>query len=237
MQLTVIIGLLFSVVLGSGIVLSLRPKPAVIKMMLAFSGAYLLSVCVLELIPEIYFSLEERSGLFILAGFLIQLVLSYFSEGVEHGHMHTGHRTFTAPVLFSLVIHSFAEGMALGGDITHTDFGKALFAGILLHKVPIAIVVTSVLVSDNVKTPRMLGVLILFALSAPAGMWLSGLGFGDDLSEAIWVPILLAVVAGMLLHISTIILFESSHDHRFNAMKLLIILLGVAVALGVYFRL
>ena len=46
---------------------------------------------------------------------------------------------------------------------------------------------------------------------------------------ALWI--LFAVVIGIFLHISTTILFESSEDHRFNYLRLGIILTGAALAM------
>lgn len=39
-----------------------------------------------------------------------------------------------------------------------------------------------------------------------------------------------AFVVGVLLHVSTTILFESSKNHQFNASKLVVILLGIIIA-------
>jgi len=39
-----------------------------------------------------------------------------------------------------------------------------------------------------------------------------------------------AIIIGIFLHISTIILFETSKDHRFNLLKFVAILVGMAVA-------
>jgi hypothetical protein len=39
-----------------------------------------------------------------------------------------------------------------------------------------------------------------------------------------------AVVIGIFLHISTVILFESSEGHKFNIRKLSVIALGVVIA-------
>jgi hypothetical protein len=43
---------------------------------------------------------------------------------------------------------------------------------------------------------------------------------------------LTGISGGILLHISTTILYESSADHRFNRQKALITLLGLALAAG-----
>ena len=44
--------------------------------------------------------------------------------------------------------------------------------------------------------------------------------------------IILAVVVGIFLHISTTIIFETSENHKFNIFKLVSILIGCALAFG-----
>ena len=64
-----------------------RDNTQLLKLVLSFSGAYLFSITVLHLIPEVYHSHQtsgEIIGLFILGGFLFQLVLEHFSQGIEH---------------------------------------------------------------------------------------------------------------------------------------------------------
>jgi uncharacterized membrane protein YadS len=44
------------------------------------------------------------------------------------------------------------------------------------------------------------------------------------------LPYVMAVLMGIILHVSTMILFEAEEGHRFNRVKFLIILLGFAAA-------
>src|SRR5262245_10511867 len=111
--------LLFGSVLLSGLfALRLKNVNALwLKLLLAFSGAYLFALCVLHLIPETYESGSGKIGYFILAGFILQLLLEFFSEGIEHGHVHihqTHQHAFPFTIIFSLSLHSFLEGMPLG---------------------------------------------------------------------------------------------------------------------------
>src|SRR3954470_4770857 len=89
--------LLFSSILFSGcsVFLFKGINARVLKLLLAFSGAYLFALTVLHLIPEIYRSGEKTIGIFIFIGFFIQIVLEFFSEGIEHGHIHI-HRSQNA---------------------------------------------------------------------------------------------------------------------------------------------
>ena len=82
------ITLFLAVLLGVLAVLIIKPHSKTIQLLLSFSGAYLLSMTVLHLIPEVFSEQIENIGLFILIGILIQTILEYFSKGAEHGHVH-----------------------------------------------------------------------------------------------------------------------------------------------------
>ncbi|PIZ05922.1 MAG: ZIP family metal transporter, partial [Flavobacteriales bacterium CG_4_10_14_0_8_um_filter_32_5] len=70
--------------------------------------------------------------------------------------------------------------------------------------------------------------IVLFALSAPLGLFLSqhyGTIFLEDLT------VLMALAVGVLMHISTTILFESSENHKFNFKRFAVIIVGFMLAI------
>ena len=81
---------MLSVVFGVTIVLLYsKSKPLNLKLFLAFSGAFLLSTTIFELLPEVYTNLQTKKiGLFIMGGILLQILLEFYSKGAEHGHLH-----------------------------------------------------------------------------------------------------------------------------------------------------
>ena len=70
----------------------------------------------LHLIPELYISAKGNIGIYILIGFFLQILLEFFSQGIEHGHVHL-HKShehhFPIAIMLSLCVHSFLEGMPL----------------------------------------------------------------------------------------------------------------------------
>lgn len=221
-----IIALLLSVVIGVLLVLLLRPRAKIVSLLLTFSGAYLLSITVLKLFPEIYtinIGKEIPIGIYIIIGLITQLVLDFFSKGAEHGHVDSIDTQFFPWALFiSLNIHAFMEGLPLS-DHHHND----LLWAIVIHKVPIAMVLASFLIHYKSNKVYAILFLVVFALMTPLGTLLGGnISFLITYSNQIN-----AIVAGVFLHIATIILFESSKEHRFNFLKFSSLLLGVALAL------
>jgi zinc transporter ZupT len=226
--------LLFSTVILSGTsVLFLKIGSKALKLILAFSGAFLLAITVLHLIPEIYSTPNVKTGVFILFGFLLQILIEYFSEGIEHGHIHIHkheEQTFPIAIMLALSVHSFIEGMPLAGEFSETK--RSLATGIILHNVPIAIALMSMLIQSGQKKGMSLLWLFIFALMTPAGALTGNLLEGSTHLISNYSNYLMAIVVGIFLHVSTTILFESSEHHRFQFVKLAVILAGMGLAIA-----
>ena len=217
--------LIFSVFLGVILVLIIKPNKNLTRLLLAFSGAYLLSVTVLHLLPEVY-TVDANftiSGIFILAGIILQSILESFSKGAEHGHIHihTDGKKFPLLLFVSLCIHAFSEGLPI-----HSADQNLLWA-ILVHKIPIAIVLTSFLLQAKYSKKIIVSFLFFFSLMSPLGLLLGEkvIFFSNYKTE------ITALIIGVFLHISTIILFESTENHKFNLKKFAAIVLGLALTL------
>lgn len=203
-----------------------------LKLVLSFSGAYLFGITVLHLIPDAYHGNDNLVGVFILIGFLFQIVLEQFSEGIEHGHIHTHVQhhdqvIFPLGIMVSLCLHAFLEGMPLAEGQQ-----DQLVFGIALHHIPAAFALGSVLLSNRTSKNSTIFFLFLFAIMAPAGyLFSSALSSGGIGNLQHYFNRIMGVVIGIFLHISTTILFESSADHKFNMRKMIAVLLGVGIAL------
>ena len=214
---------ILAVVFGVAIVfLYSKFKPLNLKLFLAFSGAFLLSTTIFELLPEVYQHVEnKRIGLYIMGGILLQILLEFYSKGAEHGHLHQKESNLKFPWLLfvSLGIHAFFEGFPL-------DDRPNIIIGVVIHKIPIAILITSYLLKSKLSKTQIIIFLLVFTLMTPLGaVTASQLNISNTLIFSIN-----AVVIGMFLHISTIILFESSEGHHFNLNKILMIISAVLLA-------
>jgi zinc transporter ZupT len=208
-------------------------QPAHIKLLNAFTGAYLLCLTILHLLPELYQSSAVpvnaiRIGSFILLGFFIQLALDVISMGVEHGHSHSVHGHAVTGVLVGLCIHALLEAMALGRPDTHFDPSSRtlLLYSIVLHNYPVSIALLGMLLHSGMKRRSALSCLGIFAAMAPLGMTLGGQTIISHYGRE-----MMAVVIGIFMHISTTILFESSDIHKFHVRKLAAIIAGAALGI------
>lgn len=216
------IALFLAVAIGYFIALAFQKKEiGQTSIILAFSGAFLLSVTLFELLPEVFEVPSKQLGLLVMSGIMLQLILDFFSKGAEHGHVHIHSRSKSFPWLLfiSLSIHALLEGFPVAEN-------QSLLIGVIVHKIPIAIILTLFFNRAQYPKTTSLSFLFLFALMTPLGSWISSeIAFLKTYETGIN-----AVVIGIFLHVSTTILFESSKDHKFNMAKLLAIFLGVVFA-------
>lgn len=192
------------------------------RLLLAFSGAFLLALTIFELLPEVYEHSDTKSiGIFIMLGILLQIFLEFFSKGAEHGHVHLSKTDTNFPWLLfgSLSVHSLLEGMPISED-------NSIIYGILIHKIAIAVILSFFLLNSKMKTIASALFILLFSLMTPLGTYLSRT-YDFIMDNLMFIN---AIVIGVLLHISTVILFESSEGHKFNLRKLVVIVLGITIA-------
>jgi zinc and cadmium transporter len=218
------ITLFTSVIIGFGFGLLLNPKTKLLRLLLSFSGAYLLSITVLHLLPEVFETQKKYIGLFILFGILLQTVLEFFSKGAEHGHIHSHDFAKKIPwlIFISLSLHAFLEGIPLG-----LSSNQELLWAIVIHKIPITIVLVVFLQKSSLPKTLIYMFILFFALMSPLGSLLGNkIYFLTEYETQIN-----AIIIGVFLHISTAILFESSENHQFNFKKFIAIILGFLVAL------
>ncbi len=233
---------LAAVLLGAFIGLIFQPKNRKnLKLLLAFSGAFLLTITVTHLLPEVYMhELESlvhhdhdhahdhshdhgaagKIGLFIMIGIVFQIVLEYFSKGAEHGHVHREERSDSIPwtLFVSLCLHALFEGAPLS---QHHE----LAWGISVHHFPIAIILTLFFLNGGIEKFKALLLMALFGLMTPLGTFLSE----NSVFLTDYYIEISAIVVGILFHISSTIIFESSENHKFNFAKLAAIVLGIVL--------
>ena len=213
---------LLSVLLGYAIAIGLKPKGKQnLKLLLAFSGSFLLSLTVMHLLPDVYESKKLPVGIYIMVGILFQIILEFFSKGAEHGHVH-GHDKITQMpwlLFISLCIHAFMEGFPVGH---HHD----LAYGIAIHHLPIAIILTTFFLNAQLNKTILFLFMLTFAVMTPFGTFVSS---SFPILNQYYTQIT-AIVIGILFHISSTIIFESSEGHKFNIAKISMIILGILLA-------
>lgn len=212
----------FAAVIGMFLAYLIRNAfSSVFKLVLAFSGALLIGIIFLKMLPHIFSAnVEIQSGLFILIGILLQTIIEMFSQGVEHGHApsRTSRGTYTVTLIIGLGIHSFFEGIPL------KEYPNLLWS-IGIHKLTIGFVLFLVIWFSELSVYRKLAFLFIFSIMTPLGSMAAGLTLLTSVKH-----ILIPISVGMLLHVSTQIIFEQGDSHRFDLRNLVSIILGMGLA-------
>lgn len=224
---------------------------AQLSLILAFGGAFLIGIIFNHLIPETY-AMGDHVGWIVVLGFLLQGVLEYGSQGIEHGHMHSSHAQESSrmpwAMFFSLCLHALIESMPLHDEDhghahhNHDHHGHvhlhgiegvdmALLMGLILHKLPVALVLMGMLDALGIKCSSRWLAMVVFGLMPLTGMLLYDVLIHAGASWSENIPVWSGgLLIGILLHISTTILFEASDGHHFNRNKLLVTIAGLALA-------
>lgn len=230
--------LIAAVFFGGGIAFYFKKtNQKVLDLILAFSGAYILGIVMLHIIPETYAMGGAKVGVFVLLGFILQILLENLSQGIEHGHVHHGHHTnasFAISVMLGLCLHSFLEGMPVGvySDGHGHDHNHLLF-GILIHKMPAAFALVLLLSLSGYSKIMTLICLTIFSIMTPLGAFSAQIFERHQILDENSIPLVVGVVIGSFLHIGTTILFESESNksHKLQTTKLAGILLGFLISI------
>lgn len=212
--------------------------------------SFVLSLICIHLLPEVFQTKNSNIGVYLLLGFVFQIILELFSRGIEHGHVHhhddvhshSVKRTLIS-MFFGLCVHSFIEGMPMFvlddpalhiGHSHHVadphgSFSAILFLAILGHKIPVAIVLMLFLIQSKLSQFKVIGLFVLFASMSPIGS-IVGLKFGINESSTIF----LAITTGMLIHIATLLVFEEYHNQKDKIKNIILIFLGLSLGLFVF---
>lgn len=236
------LALLTAVLFSGGAALLIKTESKnVVQFLLSFSGAYILGITVLHLMPSVFSGEFEMAGFWLLGGFFIQLLLEQLSKGVEHGHIHAhpgAKPGFAISIMLGLCLHAFIEGLPLSNyaefhDALHSHGEESedhhLLFGIILHKIPAAFALMILFVKSGYSRTIALICLFLFASMSP----LSALITAGMKMNLTFLANLVALVVGSFLHISTTILFEADdkRQHTVSWRKLLVIVAGLGLSM------
>ena len=205
-----------------------------LALFLAFSGAFLLGITALHLLPETFAEIGSKAGLLILIGFFLQLFLQRISHGVEHGHLHEhSSPNHIWPIFSGLLVHAFLEGIPLGFNYQQSSTMPSIFIGVAVHKIPEALTLSTLLImATQVKRLQWL-LLILFSLMSPLAGLLASFYGTQFHAIASLLKYIIPLVIGSFMHISTTILYESgTAHHQLTWKKMAAVCLGLAAALA-----
>lgn len=157
---------------GWAVVGSWRQSRRVIDIFLAFGAGFMLSVALVEVVPEAI-SRGASAPLYMLAGYLAV----HLAQHVVVPHFHFGEETHRISsrqglaALAGLLLHTFFDGVAIAsGFLVSAHLGILLFLAVFLHKLPEGLTVASLMIAGGQSPLRALGAAGLLGLATITGV-------------------------------------------------------------------
>ncbi|MBI3894794.1 MAG: ZIP family metal transporter [Acidobacteria bacterium] len=160
-----------------GLVVVRRPwHPQYLKYFVALGSGFMLATALLEMLPESYTLLGNTAAVWIFAGYL----LIHFVEHTLSPHFHFGVETHAEEVagarrshtvLFGLLIHTFADGIAIASGFLISEWlGWIVFLAVFLHKMPEGFAMSSVMLAAGKSSKAALFAAGLLGVATIAGV-------------------------------------------------------------------
>jgi zinc transporter ZupT len=153
------------------------------------------------------------------------MLLENLTKGFEHGHFHhknDGENILPLALMIGMFIHAFLEGIPLANQ---QEILSPYLFGIIFHNLPISFILGTFLIRKGKFSVSSWIIISVFALASPLGLLL-----GKYINPELQIYFL-ALVGGIFLHISSVIIFEGSKNHNIKWKKIGLVIFGVLLAM------
>jgi len=148
----------------------------VIEHFLAFGAGFMLSVAVVELLPQAFSRSGSVAPALVLGGYLAV----HLTQHTVTPHFHFGEETHAvSPVagtsaLVGLLLHTFFDGVAIASAfLVRADLGVLVFIAIFLHKLPEGVTISSIMMAGGRTRGRAIGAAALLGGATVIGVFLT----------------------------------------------------------------
>lgn len=170
----------------------------VIEHLLGFGAGFMLSVAIIELLPEAFGRSGTMAPALVLGGYLAV----HLTQHTVTPHFHFGEETHTiTPIagtsaLIGLLLHTFFDGVAIASAfLVRPELGFMVFIAILLHKLPEGVTISSIMMAGGRSGGRAIGAAALLGMATMLGVVLTD-------HVAFLVQHGLAIAAGVTIYVA-----------------------------------
>jgi zinc and cadmium transporter len=131
-----------------------------LETLIALSAGFMVSVAVLDLIPEALAQHGRGGAVIILLGYLlVHLTQHTFAKHFHFGEeVHKVTKLVSTSALVGLLLHTFVDGVAIASSFeASTGLGILVFVAVLLHKFPEGLAISSLFLAAGSSRGRALG--------------------------------------------------------------------------------
>lgn len=227
-----------STMLGCFLIFFKGKKDKILTGALAFAAGVMSCVSITDLIPESIHYLRIKYTLFptiiiMLIFIIIGIILSMTIDKYLPENKNNTSNLYRIGIIsmLAIIMHNIPEGIAtFMTSTTNLKIGISLTIAIALHNIPEGISISMPIYASTKSMRRAIGYTFISALSEPFGALLAFL-FLKDIMTNTFMGILLAIIAGIMLHISFYELLPESKRHQNKKITIICFLVGVGFML------
>jgi len=211
-----IVGLIATLVLGLFIIFGafmmhvFKNKDKFLLISLSMAFGVMLSLIVIELLPEVYeifreiyspfLSILMIIGLSLLGLFLLKILDRFIPDHDDDDEDNLIHIGIVSSI--AIIIHNIIEGMAVYNTMTTSlELGIFLSIGVGLHNIPLGMIISSTFYNSIENKRKSNIIIVLISLSTFIGGLIMAL---FNFTNEIIIGVLLSLTMGMLIYINVI---------------------------------
>lgn len=227
-----------STMLGCFLIFFKGKKEKLLIGALAFAAGVMSCVSITDLIPESINYLGSKYEVFptiiiMLIFMVIGIILSMTIDKYLPENKESAGKLYRVGIIsmLAIIMHNIPEGIAtFMTSTTNIKIGISLSIAIALHNIPEGISISMPIYASTKSRGRAIGYTFISALSEPLGALLAFL-FLKDIMTNTFMGMLLAMIAGIMLHISFYELLPESKRYQNKKITIICFLLGIAFML------
>lgn len=187
----------------------------------SFSAGVLIATAFLHMLPAAWQAGSPQwVGVNILIGFIIFFILEKFVMIHACEEHHCDYHRIGMSALVGIGTHSVFDGFFLGASFLVPSLAPAVWFAIVIHKMPAAFALSTLLHSAKWPKKKIVFLLIGFSLIIPVSAVLSRFVLAQFISDQLHS--LMGIVAGSFLYIATSDFLPETHRREGRKFKTLI---------------
>ena len=223
----------FSTMIGTILIFFKEKTNRVVVASLSFASGVMLTVSILDLIPEAITLLNYKSiieiliiTVFMVLGALLTRKIDKCMPEVDNNSKKGLYRVGIIS-MFAIIIHNIPEGIAtFMTTSTNLSLGLSLTIAIALHNIPEGISIAVPIYYSTGNRKKALFYTLVSAISEPFGALLAFLFLKPFMNNLV-MGLLMAVIAGIMSYISFFELLPKSLSYKNKSLSYIFFVIGI----------
>ena len=223
----------FSTMIGTILIFFKEKTNRVVVGSLSFASGVMLTVSILDLIPEAINLLNYKSiiEIVIITGFMVlgALLTKKIDKCMPEVDNSSKKGLYRIGIIsmFAIIMHNIPEGIAtFMTTSTNLSLGLSLTIAIALHNIPEGISIAVPIYYSTGNRKKALFYTFVSAISEPFGAFLAFLFLKPFMNDLV-MGLLMAVIAGIMSYISFFELLPKSLSYKNKALSYIFFIIGV----------